>query len=463
MKSKRFALGLCVMVALLMTSCGDGTNDSFMGRIYTTVKRWFTGEEHIKIYVENAYDLDMRMVCVDGGTFLMGATMEQADEAKANEFPVHTVTLSTYYIGATEVTQAQWEAVMGTDIYHQRDKSGKSKLYGVGPNHPMYYVSWEEAMEFCRRLSRMTGKCYTLPTEAQWEFAARGGTRSKGYRFSGGMSADSVGWYSGNSDGVIHPVAQKNHNELTLYDMTGNVYEYCRDWVTEYLPHSEIDPIGPAAGYKKVLRGGCYRYGDKYCRIANRGTDFKAERYSTNGFRVVMLPDYVGQLPDESIQLYAIGDYYDDGNKQGVVFAVSDDGLHGKIVSLKQSPSVKQWSIDRGIVVHAEDYYNGAANMAVIKREYDWKRRFPAFAWCASLGREWYLPSYGEMEMLFSVKKNVNTRLSQNGGVPLSKSYYWTSTEDSSETAWYFHTSDNCLHVESKGIKDTYVRAVATF
>lgn len=475
MKTKRVISIVCALVTVFMTSCGDGPmakfygKDSFVGRLFDTVKGWFMGEEPIKSYIENVAGLDMRMVCVDGGTFQMGATPEQVRDSEADESPVHTITLSTFYIGATEVTQAQWEAIMGTTIYEQRDKSGKKAILGVGPDYPMYYVSWEEAVEFCKRLSERTGKCYVLPTEAQWEFAARGGNLSKGYRFSGGMSADSVAWHSGNSDGEIHPVAQKVHNELTLYDMSGNVYEWCRDWHTEYSYRSVTDPVGPMAGRKKVLRGGSYRYGDRYCRIANRGTDFKAERFTTDGFRVVMIPTAEGEtieLPVEDIQIYEVGDYYDDGNKQGVVFSVTDDGLHGKIVSLKHSSSPKKWASDRECwdYVGADEFYNGVVNATVVKMNSNWRKGYPAFAWCDNLGYEWYLPAICELEQLFSEKEKVNSRLKKVGGVELGKKkFYWSSTENSSGAAWYITTSNGTTGTDGKNVNDTYVRAIATF
>ena len=148
-------------------------------------------------YVESTLGLNMKMVYVEGGKFQMGATSEQIG-ADSDAYPVHSVTLDSYYISATEVTQAQWQAVMGTTIRQQASKAGFAPN-GIGSDYPMYYVSWDEARAFCSKLSALTGKTYLLPTEAQWEYAARGGKKSRSSQFSGSHSADAVAWSSSNS------------------------------------------------------------------------------------------------------------------------------------------------------------------------------------------------------------------------------------------------------------------------
>lgn len=175
-------------------------------------------------FVETAAGLNMKMVYVEGGTFLMGATAEQGSEGEDDEQVIRRVRLDSYYIGECEVTQAQWEKVMGTSIQQQRNKADSSwPLRGTGPDYPMYYVSWEEAQAFCQELSRMTGRTYCLPTEAQWEYAARGGKKAEGTKYSGSWSIDAVAWYSSNSGSSTHPVKNKRANGLGLYDMSGNV------------------------------------------------------------------------------------------------------------------------------------------------------------------------------------------------------------------------------------------------
>ncbi|MBO5017527.1 MAG: SUMF1/EgtB/PvdO family nonheme iron enzyme [Alistipes sp.] len=238
-------------------------------------------------YTETAYGVDMSMVWVEGGSFDMGSNSGYDDER-----PVHRVTLAGYWIGATEVTQAQWESVMGTDIRQQRDKAGYSSLYGEGSNYPMYYVNYDEAKEFCRRLSERTGRTYTLPTEAQWEYAARGGRDGvrDNYTYSGSNSIGSVAWYDGNSGNSTNPVGRKSPNQLGLYDMSGNLWEWCLDYYRSYSSSSQTNPTGPSSGDSQVLRGGSWLNGGSRCRVPYRDYYNPSYRYYGLGFRVVCLP-----------------------------------------------------------------------------------------------------------------------------------------------------------------------------
>ncbi len=153
-------------------------------------------------FTETAFGINMKMVYVEGGTFTMGCTSDQGGECESDESPNRMTTVGSFYIGMLEVTQSQWEKVMGTSVRQQRDRvSTRYYLYGEGPDYPMYYVSWEEAKEFCARLSRQTGRNYSLPTEAEWEYAARGGKKNEGTKYAGGWSIDDVAWYRGNSNG----------------------------------------------------------------------------------------------------------------------------------------------------------------------------------------------------------------------------------------------------------------------
>ncbi|MDR2585780.1 MAG: formylglycine-generating enzyme family protein [Prevotellaceae bacterium] len=231
------------------------------------------------------------MVFVKGGTFTMGCTSEQLSDCYGNEQPTHLVTLSDFYIGKYPVTQKQWEQVMGTSIEVQRDFDGPGfSLYGQGDNYPMYYVSWEDAQEFVRKLSSATGKKYRLPTEAQWEFAARGGTISKGYRYSGSNDINEVGWHDKNNNGTAHPVGLKKPNELGIYDMSGNIWEWCSDYYDDYKSDHQVDPMGPSTGLDRAMRGGNWECALHYCRVSFRDFNPQEYRYHYLGFRVVMIP-----------------------------------------------------------------------------------------------------------------------------------------------------------------------------
>ena len=221
----------------------------------------------------------MDLVYVEGGTFSMGATEEQGDDAFYfyYEKPVHSVTLDGFYMGKYEVTQAQWKAVMGT-----------APSYFKGDNLPVEQVSWNEAVQFCEKLSQMTGKTYRLPTEAEWEYAARGGNKSQHYKYAGGNDIDEVAWYDRNSGDMSHPVGIKKANELGIYDMSGNVWEWCSDWFEEnyYIYSPTVNPQGPVNGYRRVSRGGSRSNSAVYCRVSFRIGDTPSNRYDFLGFRV---------------------------------------------------------------------------------------------------------------------------------------------------------------------------------
>ena len=229
------------------------------------------------------------MVPVKGGTFTMGATAEQTGEY-SNEKPVHQVTLSSYYIGQTEVTQALWKAVIGYSP--TSDGSRWSSSYGLGDNYPAYYISYNDVLSFISKLNSLTGRTFRMPTEAEWEYAARGGNKSKGYLYSGGNTLDNVGWYSDNSDVTTHLVAQKAANELGLYDMSGNVYEWCCDWYGDYSSSSQTNPTGPSTGSFRVLRGGNWNFNATYCRVAFRDENTPASRGTYYGVRLALSPSH---------------------------------------------------------------------------------------------------------------------------------------------------------------------------
>ena len=255
---------------------------------------------NLDIFESLSYD---DMVYVEGGTFTMGATAEQGSDYYSNELPTHQVTLSDYYIGKYEVTQQLWEYVMSysgtcadgssmsayaSDVWLG---SNPSSSYGVGDYYPAYYVSYYDIVDiFLPRLNKITGRTYRLPTEAEWEFAARGGKQSKGYKYSGSDNIGVVAWYTGNSGGKTHQVGTKEPNELGIYDMSGNVWEWCGDWYGSYSSSAQTNPTGPSSGSTRVLRGGSWNINAGGCRVSIRGISNPSGRDSSLGFRVVLVP-----------------------------------------------------------------------------------------------------------------------------------------------------------------------------
>ncbi|NLO69522.1 MAG: formylglycine-generating enzyme family protein, partial [Porphyromonadaceae bacterium] len=209
-------------------------------------------------------------------------TSEQGSEAFSSEKPTHSVTLSDYYIGKYEVTQAQWEAVMGNN----------PSYFTGDPDYPVEGVSWNDVQEYITKLNQLTGKSYRLPTEAEWEYAARGGAESKGYKYSGSDTLSNVAWYYDNDNSKTHPVGTKNPNELGIYDMSGNVWEWCNDWyASDYYNNSpQTNPQGPSLGSNRVNRGGSWLSGALYCRVSYRSYERADFRSGILGFRLVLVP-----------------------------------------------------------------------------------------------------------------------------------------------------------------------------
>lgn len=227
------------------------------------------------------------MIAVEGATFTMGATAEQGSDADSDESPTHQVTLSSYSIGKTEVTQALWQAVMGKSVSQIASENGWNTP-GVGSNYPMYYISYEDCQTFIRKLNALTGKNFRLPTEAEWEFAARGGNNSRGYKYSGSNTLSNVAWYEYNSSHKTHPVATKVPNELGIYDMTGNVWEWCSDWYGSYSSSSQYNPTGPNSGSRRVYRGGGLSSDARSCRVSYRFYNYPTLRFSSLGLRLAL-------------------------------------------------------------------------------------------------------------------------------------------------------------------------------
>jgi formylglycine-generating enzyme required for sulfatase activity len=232
--------------------------------------------------------IGMKLVLIPKGTFQMGSPIEEAGSLDNEE--LHQVTISkNYYLGVTEVTQGQYEKVMGTHpSYFQKQVIGKSD----SSMYPVEQVSWEDAIEFCKKLSdlpeeKKAGRVYRLPTESEWEYACRAGSKTA---YSSGESSKSLGdyaWFNGNSNEQTHPVGEKKANAWGLYDMHGNVWEWCSDWSGVYPKGAVSDPVGPREGSNRVNRGG--GWGDNVCcRSAFRGRDYPSIRFFSIGFRVAL-------------------------------------------------------------------------------------------------------------------------------------------------------------------------------
>jgi len=243
------------------------------------------------------------MIYVEGGTFTMGCTGEQGSDCSNDECPAHQVTLGSFYMGETEVTQGLWRAVMGNEPY----SGAWTDELGRGISYPAYMVSWDDCQEFVRKLNRLVsdqlpaGWHFALPTEAQWEYAARGGNQSQGYKYSGSGNINDVAWFEDNSyvkgssspDYGTHPVKRKQPNALGLYDMSGNVWEWCQDvydWAY-YEVSPSTNPQGPVAteGSYRVLRGGSWYYSARTCRVSYRYDYDPGYCFSSYGFRLALV------------------------------------------------------------------------------------------------------------------------------------------------------------------------------
>ncbi|MCR5299192.1 MAG: formylglycine-generating enzyme family protein [Paludibacteraceae bacterium] len=248
------------------------------------------------LYVVNG--VTFRMVDIGGGKLCMGAQNNDivqdnySDKAYDNEAPVHIVRLNSFSIGESEVSQGLWVAVMGEDDPTVKQWDNE---HGKGVNYPAYYVSYEEALSFIDKLNTIIGGQteggrFRLPTEAEWEYAARGGLKAKGYLYAGSNQINEVGWWSGNSDMRCHNMNGKNYNSLQLYDLSGNVQEWCSDWYGIYSAEEQVNPTGPVSGTHRVVRGGHYATDDYACRVSLRVWMLPNEENPYTGFRLVFQP-----------------------------------------------------------------------------------------------------------------------------------------------------------------------------
>lgn len=224
------------------------------------------------------------MIAVEGGTFTMGGTAEQGSDVDPREMPAHQVTLSSYCIGQTEVTQALWQAVMGSNPSYFNDYD-----FGTNLQRPVEQVSWDDCQTFITQLNQLTGRTFRLPTEAEWEFAARGGNLSQGYKYAGSNTIDDVAWYWDNIPSQeTQTVATKASNELGLYDMCGNVWEWCQDFYGYYSSEPQTNPVGPSVDQGRVCRGGGWG-GDAWsCRVSCRNNFRSSFSNESSGLRLAL-------------------------------------------------------------------------------------------------------------------------------------------------------------------------------
>lgn len=244
------------------------------------------------------------MIYIQGGTFTMGCTDDQKGKCENDAEPAHQVVITDFYAGKYEVTQALWTAVMGTTIEQQCKIAGQHNVYGVGDDYPMYYIHFREANALCENLNQILanqlpeGYEFALPSEAQWEYAARGGVKDEPSLYAGSQFASDVAWYDGISKNTTHPVGQKQPNELGLYDLNGNVWEWCQDWYDEnfYKHSAPQDPVNANCAANRVYRGGSWDYGAKLCRIATRFYGAPYGRTINLGVRLVLTKVGIGNL-----------------------------------------------------------------------------------------------------------------------------------------------------------------------
>ena len=389
--SRKSALIMLVLDCSSSLGSQFSTAKSNANSFISTLAGYGNDEKFSAIDIMTYDDIDIfttlekdEMVFVKGGSFLMGAQRADASapnydsEAWDDESPVHSVTLSDYYIGKYEVTQQLWEYVMkysglaadgSTMSAYAADVwlgDNPSSSYGVGNYYPAYNVSWVDIVNiFIPRLNKITGKTFRLPTEAEWEYAARGGNKSQGYKYSGSNTIDYVAWYSVNSSDKTHEVGTKAPNELGLYDMSGNVWEWCSDWYDEYSSSTQTNPAGPTSGSYRVLRGGSWDGGAGDGRVANRHYSLPDSRYDHHGFRLVCLTEDSGgstETPDEPNESVDDIDIFTTLEKDEMVFVEGGTFLMGMQSTDASSPNYDYGADNDESPVHSvtlSDYYIG--------------------------------------------------------------------------------------------------------
>ena len=352
-------------------------------------------EEGVLTFTANG--VSFNMITIVGDTFQMGATAEQGTtDPEEDELLIHPVRVSDFAIGETEVTQELWEAVMGSN------PSGY-----VGAKHPVDKVTWHDCKNFIYRLNQATGQSFRLPTEAEWEYAARGGKKSNGYKYAGSNVLDNVAWYTDNSSSTTHPVALKQPNELGIYDMSGNVMEWCEDWYGTYPETLQTNPIGSASGSDKVFRGGCWGNYARLCRVSDRGFIDAYYAHSYLGLRLALDVPTAGTYQYVDLGLSVKWATFNVGaskpEEYGDYFAWGET----------RPKTVYDWSTykwcngsQKSLTKYNCKSSNGSVdNKTVLELSDDAAR--------ASWGGEWRMPTYNELSELRS--NCIWTRTTMNG------------------------------------------------
>ena len=365
------------------------------------------------------------MVEVEGGTFTMGATAEQTG-VFGDEKPTHQVTLPSYYIGKTEVTQELWQAVMG---------SNPSNF--TGTNLPVEKVSWDDCKTFIAKLNALTGKNFRLPTEAEWEFAARGGNKSRGYKYCGSNTLSDVAWYVDNSDNKTHPVAAKTPNELGIYDMSGNVLEWCNDWYSSsyYTSESQTNPTGPDSGSSRVRRGGSWNNSENTCRVSYRGNTTPSFRYNYLGLRLCLSAEESFTVNGVSFAMVPVA---------GGTFTMGATPEQGSNIDSNEKPThqvtLSSYMIGKTEVTQAlwqavmgsnPSYFRGD-NLPVEQVSWDDCQKFITKL-NALTGKNFRLPTEAEWEY------------AARGG-NMSQGYKYSGSNEIGDVAWYDNNSGNKTH-----------------
>ena len=405
--------------------------DPFMGL------RLAEGEESDFVY--ETYKVNgvlFNMVKVKGGTFTMGATSEQGSDVDSGENPTHQVTLSDYWIGQTEVTQELWKAVMGSN---PSDFKG-NKL-------PVESVSWKDSQKFIKKLNKITGLNFRMPTEAEWEYAARGGNRSKGYKYSGSNDIGSIVWYDDNSSGKTHNVATKAPNELGLYDMSGNVSEWCGDLYGDYSSGMQINPMGSSSGSFRVRRGGGWCNKASGCRVSNRANNKPNGRFNAVGLRLVMIDgekssNFVGKT-------YEVNDVtFDMVKVKGGKFTMGALDEFDAYDRDKPGHKVKLSSFMIGKTEVTQELWSAVMgyNPSDVKGD---KLPVTNVSWndCQKFIRELnkLTESSRPKGMVFRLPTEAEWEYAARGGKK-SKRYEYSGSNDSEKVAWYYGNSSSKTH-----------------